>query len=247
MIQYSKITLKGLIDEVLIRLGDHRSDINLDWKTLVNYVNHSVKEVSSLVMPYDGQSFLRRIEDIENGDSIPREFVRTSRLLVEKEAGVFYEARDVDIKEYFSVTNSVNIHDFNHSYDYAGIYTFWGQADTGADPIDFRIYIYPDDLTGILDYYSMPAEITQDNDVVPLPEEYIEMVVYGTMQRVYARTTQHAQIMEIQRRLAAEKMKIMELYVAKRETEKRELDSFVEPVVPFIPSKPTEGEVPKRL
>lgn len=248
MIQYAKITVRRLIDEVVIRLGDHRSDINLDWRTLIKYVNHAVREVASIIMPYESESFLKRIDGISNGDSIPREFVRASRLIVEKETDVFYEARDVDIKEYFNVTNDINVHTFNHSYDYAGIYTFWGQADTTSVPIDFRIYVYPESLTGILDYYAMPDEITADTDIVPIPEEYVELVIYGTMQRVFARTTLHTQIMEVQRRMVAEKMKIYEKYIELRQKEKRELDSFVEPVVPFVPSgmRP-QGEVPKKL
>ena len=246
MIQYAKITLKGIIDEVIIRLGDHRSAINLDWDTLVRYANHSIREIASLVIPYEGEAFLRRMT-IANESAIPREFVRRSRLLVERSEGVYDEARYADIKEYFNITNSINIHDFNHSYDHAGIYTFWGQADTTSVPIEFRIYTHPTDLTGILDYYSMPAELTADTDVVPIPEEYIDIVIYTIMQRIFARTTIHAQITEVQKRLAQEKSKIFELYIAKQKMESRELDSFIEPVVPLAAPPPEKGEASKKL
>jgi hypothetical protein len=245
MIQYSKMTLRRVVDDVMIRLNKHRSAVNMDWDTVIRAVNHSVKEVASLIMPYDGESFIRRM-DVVNGTSMPREFVRRSRLLVERETDVYDEARYVDIKEYFNLTNSINVHDFNHSYDYAGIYAFWGEEATST-ATDFRIHIHPVTLTGVLDYYAMPVLLTAETDVVPIPEEYMEIVIFSAMQRIYARTAQHSQITEVQKRMAMERQKIYELYINKRKQEDRELDSFVEPVIPLVGTRPSEGEVPKKL
>ena len=76
MIQYSKITLRRLIDELLIRMGKHRSAMNLDWDTIIRIANHSIRETASLIMPYEGASFIRRIENVVNEQAMPRTFVR---------------------------------------------------------------------------------------------------------------------------------------------------------------------------
>ena len=46
------MTLKQAVDEVLIRMGQHRTAINLDWDTVAMFVNRAIRETLTKTLPY---------------------------------------------------------------------------------------------------------------------------------------------------------------------------------------------------
>lgn len=253
MVNYSYITLGKAIDDIVLRIGKHRIPENMDWQMLAHFVNHAVYEVLATTLPYKDWAYIESVA-VSNGSALPREYLKYVRCLLSNNGEKPYrEARYVDVREYYTTTDWNRGQQWNIGSEKNPIYTIWTTGNV------LTIYLYPNtlnltgtaptntvyptaDMSGILEYYSMPPFAVLPTDILRIPYEYEEIVILSAMTRVYYKTGALQQIVETQTKIMKEKQKVIKLIMEKRDTEKRQLDSFIEPVVPMVDQKPLEGE-----
>jgi len=269
MIIYQNITLRQLIDEVALRATMFINPMNFDWDTLVIMANKSIKEVLVKTLPYKDWAYVETLY-VSNGTILPRRFLKAIRVLISETGGSpFNEARYVDVKEWYSVTNWQRKSAWNMASLERPIYTLWGYLVTPATPslntARVSIHLAPNsggqtgtappgieyytgaDMSGIMECYTVPADLVGDADVIPIPAEFEELVVLNTLLRWVSKVADTQTLLGIQRQIAIERQKITERYMEKQRTEDRELASFTDPVPPFFDRKPTTGELPANL
>ena len=79
------------------------------------------------------------------------------------------------------------------------------------------------------------------------PYEFEDMVILGVLSRLMLKTDDPYMAATLQRNIASERVRIGKLYMEKRRTGKRELDSFTWPVVPLVEETPEVGELDKEF
>jgi hypothetical protein len=265
MITYTNRTLLEVYNEVMIRLGVHRTAENSDWGTVVKFINNSIYEVLARTLPYKDWAYVNNM-NVVNATVLPVEFIKAIRVMLQKDrTSPYMEARYVSPKEFFSLSNWQKQQIWNQGLADSGIYTIWGSIDGNINgQQNLSIYVYPnnlyqtgvapngysynpDILTGYMEFYRAPAFLVNNADVLPIPYEFEDLVVNYTLLRIFAKTQNAIQLNFIQSLLAPELLRIQEMFNEKRKTEKRELDSFIEPVIPQVAPPPNEGEVQSKL
>jgi len=279
MIAYSEITLQQAIDILFMEMGEHRNEENIDWDTLVLFINRAIREVMVLTLPYTDWAYVSNIE-ITHGGVLPRNYLKYLRVLASWEGQPpLREARYVDPREYFTLTNWQRRQEWNRCTWQNPIFTIWGQiAGVGLvlppEPTQLTIYLGPNDdyitgtapagyiypipappnnpgdpllISGMMDCYIAPDDITASNNVLSIPYEYEDLVVMSALSRVYAKTADREALVTTYKKILEEKRRINLLYFEKKRTERRELESFVEPIPPYAPRLEEPGELPQKL
>lgn len=275
MITYTNRTLREVYDEVIVRMGQHRTTENTDWETVVKFINNAINEVLVKTLPYKDWAFVRTIP-IANLTVLPVEFIRPIRVMLQRnENSPFIEARHVAPREYFSLIDWHKQQLWNQAIHFVPLYTIWGGIDlvtaglppippvittpqntvihifpntayyTGAPPVGYTYHNY--DLQGFMEYYGSHIFLTNDTDIIPLPYELEDLLVNCTLLRIFAKTANAMQVQFIQSLIVPEILRIQAMYQEKRRTERRELDNFIEPVVPTIPAPPDQGEFRSKM
>ena len=246
MINYSPITINQLVDNVIQQVGKFRNNINVSWYEIATFVNHAIREIFVKTLPYKDWAYISTLPVADN-TALPRTMLKQIRVLLNNN-GITVEARYSTPREFFKTTYSTGM-DFVNSYLIQPIYTIWGQTDlTGALPEPQQvIYIKPTTLTGIMDCYIVPAFTYVGTQPAGIPYEYETFIIYSAATRFLSKYAGDEQITALHRDLMLEQQKLIRIFVEKQRTEKRELDSFVEPVPPIIPEQPMEGEARIRL
>jgi len=245
MIAYRDITIADVVNEIIMRLGSHRMPTNIDWTTLLRYINMAIKEVTVRTLPYKSWAYTYQ-DTVSDSTVITSRYLGAIRLMVSSDGNPSYtEARKVDAKEYFETANIQRKNLWTQSTNRNPIYTLWGNTNT--NPTQIVIYITPDTYSGIFEYYAAPTELVNPGDIIPVPYEFRNLIVMSAISRVYAKSKQIMMVETIRKEILEARKKVIELFQEKRRTEKRELDSFVAPVIPLV-QKPDEiGELKKEL
>jgi hypothetical protein len=191
------------------------------------------------------------------------------RVIVSKDGNPPYnEARYVDPREYYSLT------DWQQNVSYLKctvlnpIYTMWGQVlntNPIGVPADGTIYIGPntdnllgtvspdydypevDSMSGYMDCILAPLPLVNTTDVIGVPYDYENLVILSTLARVFSKFGEVSILKTLHLKINEEKGRISKLYQESQFTKKRDLDIFVEPVPPLSPLPDTPGELKDRL
>ncbi|KKN79174.1 hypothetical protein LCGC14_0341910 [marine sediment metagenome] len=258
MVSYSNITLGEVFHEVISAINKYRSGMNIDYTTITNFVNRAVIEVVTKTLPFKDWAYVSSV-NVTNQMQLPVNYLKYQRVLLSEDGDYPYqEARYVDIREYYTLTNWLNGHSWNRSSEEKPVFTIWG---TGLRPTiflapntDYQTGIQPSghiydtiNVSGILEYHPSPDKVSLATDRLPIPYEFEDMVILSTIMRMYAKIGASQLLQNTQMKFIEETSKISELFVEKRRTEKRELDSFVEPVVPLVAASEEPGELKGEL
>lgn len=260
MIAYSQMTYGQAYDEVIMRLSTFRIAENVSYLNVVYAINHSIKEAMSLTLPYKDWAYTTTI-DVANRTILPRQYLGHIRALLSATGDAPYkEARYVDPKEWWSTTDWYASINWTRAYGNNPIFTIWAVGgnltffcypnrdfQTGTAPYTKRYVQAGEEVSGLLEYYHSPDELTLETDVISMPYEFEELIIMGAVWRLASKMLEQAMVQMLHEQLNAEKDKIMALVKEKMRTENRELDSFVEPVIPIIPPQIDKTEVPRRL
>jgi hypothetical protein len=267
MITYSNMTLKRCYDLVMLKATSHRTPENLDWGTVVKYINRAWKEVLIKTLPYKDWAY-KLTTTITHGGLLPVSYLKGIRVLVSPTGNPpFTEARYVDAREYFTLSNWQRKQQWNACTVQNPIYTLWGHlpvAPNTDNQAEVSIFLAPNtdhqtgvapagfsyetnNMAGIMEYYGIPIDLTTDGDILPVPYEFENLVVLLTLIRVFSKTADTNLMQSLQQQIGAETQKLLELYTEFKVNTKRELDSFVEPVPPFAPGVQDKGEIPNNL
>lgn len=264
MQQYSNMTAIEAYDEVMLRIGRYKNAINIDYDTILSYLNWGVIESLSETLPYKEWAYVGSMA-VAHRTAMPNDYVGKIRVLV-SDTGLppYREARYVAPKEYNQLVNWRHAQTWNQGFSQSPVYTVWAdRVVTLTTPSPLCIYLYPNtedvvgaaptnlfypttNVSGIFEYYQAPPLMTQDNDIVPIPYEYESLVILKAVDRALA-TLGERKIEQIYKEIADETERIIERYQEKRRTEKRELDSFQEPVIPEVTPPPEKGEAEQDL
>lgn len=228
MIQYVGTTLKQLYDEIFIRLSDNRKVESFDWTTTCKLINEAIGEVVDAVLPFKRISF---IETLAVGDltEVPSRFISKERLMLQVSGTDYIEARHVDIKEWFSLVGT----EWNAGYLMQPIYSFWSFTDgTASRRHRFYIKIFPTTFTGILEHFAVPVSIWLPTDIVPIPYEYMELVIALTLERIYMRIDEPQLLQNLHKEILEIRKSNMMKYIESKQVKEKEFENYIEPTPP---------------
>jgi hypothetical protein len=260
LIAYSQMTYGQAYDEVVLRLNNFRIAENVSYLNVVYALNHSIKEAMSLTLPYKDWAYTTTV-GVVHRQALPRQYLGYIRVLLSATGQApFAEARYVDPKEWWSLTDWYAANSWTKGLGTNPIFTVWAvngvptffcypntDFQTGTAPMYSRYVLPTEQMSGLMEYYHSPDELILDTDVLNMPYEFEEFIILGAVWRVASKVLDEQLLQLIHQSLNAEKEKIYKLATEKKRTEKRDLDSFVEPVIPLVPPQQDKTEVPRRL
>jgi hypothetical protein len=230
-------------------MGKNRKVENIDWTTIVIMINRAIQETMINTLAYKQWSYYKTCV-VSHGTSIPRDFIRQIRCLVSKTGHPpFNEARHVQAEEFNNLHYwKKNVY-WNSSSPSNPIYSFWGDNlqqfimispnttyQTGTCPDGYVYNLH--DMSGILEYYYMPADLVNNDGAVEIPFEYWELLILGVMRRIYLYQSEPIMIAAIQKETQAYSVNLENRFLGLRTSEKRVLDNFTEEVIPYKSFKP---------
>lgn len=270
MIAYSSLTLKQLIDEAVLRLGPNRTATNMDWLTMVKYANRAIREVMFITLPYKDWAYISTI-NVTHMMMLPQRFIKPVRVMLSEDGYAPYrEARRVDVREYFGLTNWEARSHWTSATEIVPVYMIWGRhlnqqaVGASATTSDVTIYLAPNtdyqtgdapsgyvyntaDWSGVMDCYLAPEDISGDSDIVNIPYEFEELVIYLAMKRFLARDAYPDMLKKVESMVMQEFTTVYPRYIEKRRTEKESLEEYQDPVQPIVGPDQAPGEVPYKL
>lgn len=268
MIPYSKTTIRDIALEAEAIIREYINEFNYDIDTMIYYIIQSCRAVILSLIPYQLYNFVESVE-VRHADTLPLNFVKEIRLIITNLSNK-PEARRVDIKEWYRLTNWKRKHKWNYASTQSPIYTITGAV---SDPLilnftgrmlsiyispnkDFQLnntppsgyeYYLEDDLIGILEYYAVPSfNLTLDSNF-PLPDQYRNMIVLMVALRFLAQYSDNYYSLNLHKELFNMKKQMLAQYQKEKIYERRELDVFVAPVPPLFNPPPIREELPSKL
>lgn len=238
MLNYTQLTMGKLVEEVVFRLTQFRNEVNTDYFTIAHLANHAVNEIMTKSLPYKDWAYISTI-NVANGTLLPREFLKEIRVMLFG-ATKNIEARYSTPMELSNVTDTFYGVSQNTAYLIQPIYTLWGQIESAPTytPSQLFIYLRPITMTGIIDCYVAPQFNYSENYLIPIPYEFEESVISGTLFRALQRIGLNKEANIVYSMIEQERIKALELLKAKKQTEVMNLDSFDLPVPPNAPVPP---------
>jgi hypothetical protein len=247
MLSYNQILMGDLVEEVTYRMTNFRSDFNTDYFTIAHLANHAINEIMSKSLPYKDWAYISTLP-IADATLLPREFLKVVRVMLSHPTtGDNYEARYSTPMEVHSVTNTTIGMVHNLAYQIQPVYTLWGRLDNGVPylPSELFIYLYPQNMTGFMDcYVSLPFNYN-DNYQIPIPYEFLEGVISGTLFRLLQKIGMSKEASLVYSMIEQERIKAIQILQEKKKTEVMNLDNFSLPVPPNAPVPPPFNQ-PKR-
>lgn len=247
MLNYTQLTMGKLVEEVVFRLTQFRNEVNTDYFTIAHLANHAVNEIMTKSLPYKDWAYISTIQ-IADGTVLPREFLKTIRVMLQHPTtGVNKEARYSTPMEVYNTTNPILGVQQNRAYFIQPIYTLWGRVDNGAvfAPSQTVVYLFPNTMNGVMNCYVAPQFNYAEAYQIPIPYEFEESVISGTLFRALQRIGLNKEANIVYSMIEQERLKALELLKAKKSTEAMNLDSFDLPVPPNAPV-PLPFNQPKR-
>ncbi len=250
MINYGGVRLRDAIDEILNRVNSYRNGFNIDYFSLVQIVNTALMDTISILLPVYGHNYIARF-NVVNGQFLGPNFIKPHRVLIQKSAvDPLREARYVNSREYNALVNWETAHSWNVAIEDNPVYTIYGLVFYATtQPMSNIDIISNTTAQGIMEAYIYPDVLqeTQSNVVLPISYEYIDLFYSIALLKLLMHADEKGELSYLLQNI--QKIK-GELYQRKKEkelTEARQLESFVEPRVPFVPLQATPGEVAPKL
>ena len=264
MLAYNAYTLRQAVDQLMLLLGQHRTAVNLDLGTAILMVNRGWKHVATRLIPLQEWMWFERM-NVEWGTQLPPNFLRPRRALLSPTGEPPYvEARYVDIREFWTLSDWYRGQVWNSATLLSPIYTIAGVRDTtgtATGPIQLAFYSAPynmdtpdslppgfskpipdevgvDYLKGIFEYYAMPRDVVDMDEEIPLPLEFQNYAIYVAM--LYAVMKYNPQALgAIAQVVAKVEQELKEAIVRQRREKREQLGSFVEALT-VLGTEPTK-------
>lgn len=153
MIQFTPMTLKQALDRVMLLVSQHRTSVNLDEGTVIMFINRSIREAMLRTLAYKDFAYIATFpvtnststagvpDTVANmraaGMVLPTNYLRYKRVVVQdpdEESTVFMEARYVDPKEFYTLSDWYKRQVHNRATVQNPIFTIWGQQGTAVFP-----------------------------------------------------------------------------------------------------------------
>lgn len=194
MIAYQETKVQEIYDSVIGKLITYRTEISQDYKTILNLINQCIRKIYVTTVPFKKWSFVYRLR-VTNNTTLPREYIQVRELLV-SEAGFspYTKADYVKPQEWLTYTYWERKHSWKGGRAGNPVYTIWAETNPLTSQSELRIKIYPNtefesgtpptgyafenkNFSGELTYYGYPKELESRNEVVPIPYEFIPLLV----------------------------------------------------------------------
>ena len=105
MIAYSKYNIQQLFDEIMLRLGNHRSAENIYFVTVANYLNQAFEEAMITTLPLKDWAYTTSYT-VSHLQTLDVRFISPVRVMLSVDGLPPYtEARRVDVREWFTILN----------------------------------------------------------------------------------------------------------------------------------------------
>lgn len=277
MIQFSPMTLKACLDRVMLAVSQHRTAVNLDEGTVIMFINRSIREALLKTLAFKDFAYISTFrvtltntagipDTVANmriaGMVLPTNYIRFKRVILRPpniEEGTYTEARYVDPKEFFTLSDWYKRQTHNRATVQNPIFTIWGQQgidlfnNAGSVPTQsvptFYCAPYTNDLfnnqtgtvptgftyytgvelRGFMDAYLAPQDVVAYTDVLPIPYEFEELVITLTILRVLVKM-EETNLMFYKMKSAEELAKAKRRYLEYKQTDRIQLESFVDTV-----------------
>lgn len=262
MIAYTKTKIQDVALEVEARIKSFVNEFNYDADTMLFNIVYTCRKLIMGFIPYQNWSFLKNVE-VQHRSLLPDDFLKEHKLIITN-LNTPQEARRVDIREWYKITNWRRKHDWNVATIQSPAYTITGittansfrrlcifiapnnDFQVGAPPPGYEYYTGPP-LTGTLEYYGVPTFDLTWSDYLPLPDRFKDVVVLEVVARFLSKYIDHYLTLNIHKELYDAKMKLWDTYVKQLISSKKETDTFVDIVPPLASGQPLPGELPQVL
>lgn len=229
MIPYTSMTVKQALDEVMIRIAKLNTSANMDYLLGLMYLNRARREVMAVSLPFKDYFYTKSGFAVSNGTELPQNFSGQVRVMLKDPGATDYtEARRVDAKEWWTLTNTVRPHSWNGANNTNPIYTIWGSDDSDTQAWSDKglvIKVAPSTVVGYIDYYAEYGDLVNDTDTLNVPPEFENMVITMTIQRIFQKLGETSKAMDMYKTYQAGIMDIRKRAIAKRQTEGINLQS----------------------
>lgn len=257
MIQYSKLRIIDIMDEVRNKVRIFINNFNFDHEYLLTQVIQAIRYSEFFLLPFKVWAFKDNLL-VTHRAILPLTFIAPIKLTILNSQT---EARYVDFREYYQLVNWRYKHDWNQPRQTNPIYTITGvnqnkvifiapntDYQTGNPPQGFTYYNGPP-LIGILEFYSCPDFTTlNEQSLFPLPDEFKKIIVLEATIRILSKVSDRERLLNLHKELLEDKTTMWNNYVQRLASERREMDDFTEQVPPFVSPPPTTpGELPNKL
>jgi hypothetical protein len=280
MIQFNPMTLKACIDRVMMAVSQFRTSVNLDEGTVIMFINRSIREALLKTLAFKDFAYISTFP-VSNGAPLntnvaanvttmrsdgrilPANFLRPKRVILRpvgaEEGDTYTEARPVDVKEFFGLSDWYRANTHDKATLLNPIYTIWGQQgttlfpvanslpvqsvprfycapytnavftdQTGTAPTGFSYYT-GGELEGFMDAYLAPQDVSAYSDILPIPFEFEELVITLTILRVLVKM-EETNLLFYKQKSAEELAKAKRRYLEYKQTDRIQLESFVDTV-----------------
>lgn len=267
MINYARTTIRDIATEVEFRIKSFVNEFNFDEDTLLFYIVYTCRKLVLNLLYYQNWGFINTVE-VTHKSLLPLNFIKDVRLIITNLPNKV-EARRVNIREWYKLSNWRYRHNWNKATTQSPIYTITGTLYEGlglpntyrrltiyiAPNNDFQIGSPPEDyeyyegnpLIGILEYYSVPDFNLTLSSNFPLPEIFREIVVLEVVSRFLSKYMDNYLSLSLHKELFQAKLNLWNQYIKSKQSTRRAMDVFVEPVPPLTEVPPMTGELPSKL
>lgn len=280
MIQFVPMTLKACIDRIMMAVSQYRTAVNLDEGTVIMFINRSIREALLKTLAFKDFAYISTFPVTNgaplntnvaanvttmrsDGRILPANFLRPKRVILRPsdaaDTDTYTEARFVDVKEFFTLSDWYKRQTHNRATVQNPIYTIWGQQGTALFPNANslptqsvpRFYCAPytnavfndqtgtvptgfsyytgGELEGFMDAYLAPQDVSAYTDILPVPFEFEELVITLTILRVLVKM-EETNLMFYKMKSAEELAKAKRRYLEYKQTDRIQLESFVDTV-----------------
>lgn len=259
MVVYSKITIQRIYDELKLRLREFINPFNFDEDTIIYNIIAATNSLIYLLIPFKIWGFIRSVF-VTHRAILPNDYIESFRCYVNAPVNLqWQEARRVSLREWFQVTSPNYSNIWNRARIETPIYCIGPVRANLVQQRRLGIYIAPNTefigpgntppdiyngwpLIGLLEYYAaLPTNLTL-NDVLPIPDEFQEPVILQTCIRFLSTVADPRLLESLHQKLYENKIMLVKKFYEIKKQQKKELDTFVEPItpLPFQPNPETE-------
>jgi len=222
MISYSSMTLKQAADEVMLRIAKLTTSANFDYQLAVMYLNRARRDAMATSLPFKDWSYIKTFA-ISNNIELPQDFIGVARVILKDPAAEDYrEARRLDPKEWWTMTNTHRAHSWNGANNLNPVYTIWGSDDSSTETWNSKglvIKVGPSTVSGYIEYYAEYGDMSADSDTLNVPYEFENLVIMMAVDRIYHKLGETAKAPAIYKEWQNGIMTLRKQLIAKRQSE----------------------------
>jgi len=239
MIQYSSMTLRQATDEIMLRVRKLSTSVNFDTQLASMYISEARRMAMAMSLPFKDYAYIKTFA-VSNGVELPQDFVCEVRtLLKDPSVDEYSEARKADVREWWTLTNTVRPHSFNNATLNYPAYTIWGSDDSDAAVWNSKgmvVLVAPTTTVGIIEYYAEYGDMVLDTETLNVPYEFENLIILLALVSIYAKIGEPNRAVETYKSYQEGIMKIRLNEIARRNTETHNIQSLALPVPTQIQS-----------